>query len=385
MSAELQTSLKSLQLSEKRFRTLFETAPDAILVMDLQSAQILDANDASCLLYGYSQTEIRQLRITDLSVEPTKNLEAIQRGIHKAPFGYHKKRDGTVFPVEITSSDGLAIYTSFIRDISERQMAEAELQKYREHLEDLVSTRTAELEVAKDRAESADRLKSAFLANMSHELRTPLNSIIGFTGIILQGLVGPLNDEQQKQLGMVRGSSLHLLNLINDVLDISKIEAGQLQVVCAPFDMRTMLEKVIQALTPLAENKKLTLDAKIAPEVGTLVSDRRRVEQILINLVNNAVKFTDQGQIHVQCLASDDHLIVQVRDTGMGIKPENMKDMFKPFHQIDIGTARRFEGTGLGLSICQKLAELLGGEIQVASEWGKGSTFTCILPIECRS
>jgi signal transduction histidine kinase len=244
-------------------------------------------------------------------------------------------------------------------------------------------------------AQEADRLKSAFLAAMSHELRTPLNSIIGFTGIILQGLAGPLNAEQAKQLGMVQGSARHLLNLINDVLDISKIEAGQLEVACEPFDMRETIEEVVRTVTPLAEKKDLALVAEVSPEVGQIVSDRRRVEQILINLVNNAIKFAEAGQVTIKAdLISQianrkpvlspvevSQIRIHVVDTGIGIKPEDMGKLFVPFRQVETGLARRHEGTGLGLSICKRLVEMLGGEIWAESKWGVGSTFTFTLPV----
>jgi signal transduction histidine kinase/HAMP domain-containing protein len=231
-------------------------------------------------------------------------------------------------------------------------------------------------------AQEADRLKSAFLATMSHELRTPLNSIIGFIGILLQGLAGPLNDEQAKQLRMAQGSARHLLDLINDVLDISKIEAGQVKIVSEPFDVPQAIESVVRAVTPLAEKKGLHLVADVAPEVGQIVSDRRRVEQVLINLLNNAVKFTEQGEVRVACGVDDGWLVTRVSDTGIGIKPEDEDKLFEPFRQIDVGITRRYEGTGLGLSICKRLVETLGGEIWAESEWGVGSTFTFTLPLE---
>lgn len=231
-------------------------------------------------------------------------------------------------------------------------------------------------------AQEADRLKSAFLASMSHELRTPLNSIIGFTGILLQGLVGTLNDEQNKQLRMVQNSAHRLLDLINDILDISKIEAGQLEISVDTFDVRTAIERVVQTVTPLVEKKDLHLRVIVNPEDVKITSDQRRVEQILINLINNAIKFTEQGEVHLECKINNNWLETYVIDTGIGIKEEDMKSLFKPFHQVDTGLARQYEGSGLGLSICKRLVEKLGGEIWVESEWGVGSTFAFTLPLE---
>lgn len=255
-------------------------------------------------------------------------------------------------------------------DIAARWRVEIQLRKLNE-----------ELSVARDRAEVADRLKSAFLATMSHELRTPLNSIIGFTGIILRGLAGPLNAEQRKQLGMVQGSARHLLALINDVLDISKIEAGELKVIIAPFDARAVIGRVVDALRPMAEAKRLALRAEVAPEIGEMVSDVRRVEQILLNLLNNAVKFTERGEVTLRAAVEDGRLRVSVADTGIGIEPQDVEDIFRPFQQVDAGLTRAHEGTGLGLAISRRLAGLLRGEIHAASEWGKGSTFTVTLPL----
>ncbi len=231
-------------------------------------------------------------------------------------------------------------------------------------------------------AQEADQMKSAFLASMSHELRTPLNSIIGFTGILLQGLVGTLNDEQIKQLGMVKSSAAHLLELINDILDISKIEADQLKISIAPFKMNELIEKVVQTVSPLAEKKILPLLVYISPEVGQITSDQRRVEQILINLLNNAIKFTEKGEIRVECKQNDGWVETHVIDTGIGIRREDMQKLFSPFQQLDSGLSRRYEGTGLGLSICKRLLEKLGGTIWVESKWGVGSTFSFTLPIE---
>ncbi len=238
-----------------------------------------------------------------------------------------------------------------------------------------------ELKEAVFRAESADKLKSAFLATMSHELRTPLNSIIGFTGILLQKLVGPLSEEQEKQLKMVQSSARHLLELINDVLDISKIEAGQIDVIPESFTMENAIQKSVEKIIPMADKKGLVLTSTITPGSIEMFTDRRRVEQILINLLTNAVKFTDKGEVHLETHIENNYVVTRIIDTGIGIKPEDMAVLFKPFQQIDTGITRQYEGTGLGLSICKRLVELLGGKIWVESEWGKGSTFIITLPL----
>jgi PAS domain S-box-containing protein len=239
-----------------------------------------------------------------------------------------------------------------------------------------------ELKASKERAEDADRLKSAFLATMSHELRTPLNSIIGFTCIILDGLSGPINDEQKKQLNMVYNSAKHLLSLIQDILDVSKIESGQLKINISRFKIHTAIEGVIQSVKPLANSKGVSLCVKYDTQAEEIESDPRRVEQILLNLLSNAIKFTEKGEVKVECHIIDGQVITRITDTGIGIKPEHMDRLFKPFIQIDDGLSRRYEGTGLGLSICKKLIEMLGGSINARSEYGKGSVFTFTLPLK---
>jgi signal transduction histidine kinase len=250
------------------------------------------------------------------------------------------------------------------------------LKQVNQDMERRIVERTAELAAAMEKAKAADRIKSAFLATMSHELRTPLNSIIGFTGIILQGLAGPLNPEQHKQMSMVQGSARHLLALINDVLDISKIEAGQLTLSITSFDLKASIEKVVKQVSPLAEKKGLHLKVDIADDIGTATTDQRRLEQIILNLLSNAIKFTEQGHVGIACRTENDYYRLSVSDTGIGIQPEQLQKIFQPFHQVDTGLTRKYEGTGLGLSICKKIVEMMGGTIEVESRLGEGSTFT---------
>ena len=269
------------------------------------------------------------------------------------------------------------------------------LRDLNESLERKVSERTRELDAAKERAEAADRVKSAFLATMSHELRTPLNSILGFTGIVLKGMAGPLTPEQSKQLGMVQGSARHLLDLINDVLDISKIEAGQLEVRLAAFDLRASVTRVTGSVSPLLEKKGLSLRVVAPDSLPPILSDQRRVEQILLNLLQNAIKFTDRGGVTLTVELTDDFVpsgadrpvravSLRVSDTGIGIGREDLTLLFQPFRQIDSGLQRQHEGTGLGLAICRRLTGLLGGTIAAESSPGQGSSFTAVLPLEDR-
>ncbi len=291
------------------------------------------------------------------------------------------------------------------KEIFERKKAEEELRTHRDHLEELVQERTSELAVALVGAQESDRLKSAFLASMSHELRTPLNSIIGFTGIILQGMVGELNDEQRKQLNMVSGSAKHLLGLINDILDISKIAAGKVEIGPSRFEVAELTQMVEKMVSPMAAEKGLKLGISVSDGTPSAIySDNDRIKQVLINLLSNAVKFTESGEIELMVrpsmLASGASpeelekeelsgikadqaasLVFSVSDTGIGIKTESLADVFDEFKQIEGPLTMKAGGTGLGLAISKKMVEMMGGRIWAESEYGKGSCFHFTVPI----
>jgi signal transduction histidine kinase len=253
-------------------------------------------------------------------------------------------------------------------------------------LESRVRERTAELSAAKDRAEAANQRKSAFLATMSHELRTPLHAMMGFTGILLQKASGPLNQEQVKQLETVLGCARTLLGLVNDILDISKIETGQMEVFTEVFDLSVSVNRVKAMAQPLADKKGLTLRVELSPTLESLATDQRRFEQILLNLLYNAIKFTERGEVKVvgeivNGKGGQHWARLRVIDSGIGIRPEDIATVFKPFRQVDAGKKRHDEGSGLGLAICRQLSDLLGGDLEVESVYGAGSVFSLSLPL----
>jgi PAS domain S-box-containing protein len=373
---------ETLRKSEEKYRELVENANSIILRMDT-NGRITFFNEFAQKFFGYREEEVLGKTVIETIVPEKKtrgrDLENMIREIALYPERFVKNEN------ENMRKNGERAWIAWTnKPIFDTHGRHKETLCIGNDITDLKRTET-ELLHAKDAAESADHLKSAFLAAMSHELRTPLNSIIGFTGIMLQGLPGPLNPEQKKQLGMVNSSAHHLLSLINDVLDLSKIEAGQLEVRREPFDLQGSIRKVVQTVLPLAAKKALAIKFFISPEVTIIIGDQRRVEQILMNLLSNAIKFTDRGEITVECSLKTDTVATSVRDTGIGIRPEQQQELFRPFHQLDSGLTRRHEGTGLGLSICKRLLELMEGSISFVSEFGKGSVFTFVLPINPRS
>ena len=382
------------KVQEERFRSVVESAPNGFVIVN-RAGKITLVNTQTERLFGYAREELVGQDVELLVPERIRSKHSEYRsqffadpraramGSGRDLFGRHK--DGSEFPVEIglrpiVTTEGMQVLCAVV-DIGERKRAEQTLRALNK-----------ELRAATVMAQAADRLKSAFLATMSHELRTPLNSIIGFTGIILQELAGPLNEEQHKQLGMVQGSARHLLALINDVLDISKIEAGELTILSELFDLAVSIRKVAGIVRPLAEKKGLALTVNVLEGVDSMVGDSRRVEQILLNLLSNAIKFANTGTVTLTAEPVPEYLAkdgaapcpavrLRVADTGIGIKPDDMVQLFQPFRQLDSELTRKHDGTGLGLAICRRLATLMGGTIEAESNWGQGSVFTVTLPL----
>lgn len=378
--------------SENRFRTLTESAPIGIFKTDL-NGKCVYVNEQWLKIAGmtYEQAmgdgwvqgihpDDRRRIFDEWPSSPEKDFDLSNSFRWKTKDG--KVTETDVRAVTVFNHNGEKLgFIGTVSDVTQQKQAASELKVYRDQLEQLVEERTAELEIEKIKAQSADKLKSAFLATMSHELRTPLNSIIGFTGLLLNELAGPVNDEQKKQLGMVKNSGRHLLSLINDILDLSKIEAGELSFSLHSYDFGDSVEKIVTLLEPSAEAKGLDLTFELSPKDIWFVSDERRIEQVLINLVDNAVKFTEVGTVSLNCILDDNILKIAVTDTGIGIKEKDIGKLFVPFSQIDSGLTRNHQGTGLGLSISQKLVKMLGGTIEVESNFGSGSTFTVRFPL----
>lgn len=384
----LDTIATRAELEEQRhlMRSILDADPAAIYAYDLEGRLLL-GNATWLRLFGGSLRRVvgrrredfmeadlaREHRASDLEVIAAGESRLLEESVRGRTYATAKfpLRDlaGRLYAVGGVSSD--------ITDVRRMQQ---EIVAANRDLEAKVVERTAELTAAKEMAEAADRAKSAFLATMSHELRSPLNSIIGFTSILLEGLTGPLNDGQRKQLQIVNDSSRHLLAIINDLLDISRIEAGSLEIVARPFLLQPVIERVLGRFTLQARQKGIEFGQAGAACAETVCADERRVEQIVANLVSNAVKFTDQGSVRLRVHATAEELRVAIEDTGPGIAPADQGRLFQHFSQLKPRDGKLREGTGLGLAISDRLARAMGGRILLESRVGAGSTFTLLLP-----
>ena len=381
-------------LLEQRFRELLEAAPDAIMQVDAEGKIIL-MNRVTEDMFGYTRDELM-----GQPVEVLIPRELHARHVeHRAHYRQHPmtrtmgsglalegiRKDGSRFPVEISlspseSTEGFRV-TAIIRDTTERKNAEERLRRVQEEYTQRLAETNAELAMTNREIERANRLKSEFLASMSHELRTPLHTIIGFSELLGEELEGPLNEKQQRFVQHIHKDSLHLLELINDILDISKIEADRLELRPEPFDFTALVAESLASIRSLAEAKSHILETAL--DVPTAVeADRLRIKQVLVNLLSNAIKFTPEGgRIRLEARVQELFVVVSVSDAGVGIPVEEHDSIFDKFHQVGATTKGIREGTGLGLAITKRLVEQHGGMIQVESKPRQGSTFRFTLPL----
>lgn len=381
--------------SEGRFRQLLDAAPDAILEVD-GDGRIVLMNQAAERAFGYARAELLTQPIEVLVPAAMRGRHAGHRhGYQHAPdvrpmgIGLEleaQRKDGSRFPVEISLSpvqyEGEKRITAIVRDVSERRQTQDRLREIQDRHAREWAAANAQLEARNLEIERANRLKSEFLASMSHELRTPLHTIIGFSELLGEGLDGELNATQRRFVEHIHRDSLHLLELINDILDLSKIEAGRLELRCEVFALEAALQEVLATIRPQAAAKSQRLRVSAVEDIH-LEADRVRFKEILYNLLSNAVKFTGEGgAISISVLPVGDFAQIAVQDTGIGIAAGHQAAVFDAFHQVGATTKGVREGTGLGLAITRRLVEQHGGRLCLQSELGEGSCFSFGIPLD---
>jgi PAS domain S-box-containing protein len=388
--------LRRVRDGEERYRQLLETASDAILVTDDATGRIVDANHRAGALLGVPFESL-------VGLDPRAFVHANDDG--DAGDGHasaHVQRaDGARTPVEITASttivEGRRVRQSILRDVTERERAAAaqraaaaaleksfaEVERARHVSEErafALARQTVELDAARQAALESVRVKSEFVSTMSHELRTPLNVILGYVDILEDAGVGAVTSEQKDILGRVHQSALHLLELIDATLAIGRLDAERETVLATPLDVGALFDEVVTSLEPLAAAGVVLRAHETLGGVRPAL-DRVKLKTIVRNLVGNALKFTDTGMVTVTMRPDGPAVVLEVRDTGIGMRPEELPLIFEMFRQCDGSTTRRYGGVGLGLHIVKRLVDLLDGTIEVASTWGVGTTFTVRLPV----
>ena len=387
----------ALKQSEARYRVIFEGANEGIIAVRHEDRSFLYINPAMSALFGYTHDEFLQLTVTHLHPSETlpyvlAEFESLVRGektlVANIPC---IRKDGSVFYADVKAAlarlDNQEVLVSFFSDVTERLQAEDALIAERNSLAHRVEERTADLSQVNAELSRAVRAKDEFLANMSHELRTPLNAILGLSESLLEEFRGPLNERQQESLHTIEISGHHLLALINDILDLAKVESGRMEVQMDPVVITEMCVSSLLFVKEQALKKHLHLEYRVDDQQATMYADAKRLKQMLVNLLSNAVKFTEAGgqvSLEVQTDAEAGVVRFAVEDTGIGMNPEGMGRLFQSFVQLDSRLSRQHEGTGLGLALVRRLAELHGGSVTVESELGQGSRFTIALPYTSR-
>jgi PAS domain S-box-containing protein len=384
--SEQEANARAEMLAERRFRELLENAPDAILQVNPTGAIVI-ANRTAETMFGYTREELVGKNVDLLVPEANRahhpaHRKALADAGKTRPMGlgldlFAQRKDTSKFPVEISLSpmkteNGVHV-TAVIRDVTERKLTEQRVRTLQESY-------MTELEARHKEAERLNQLKSEFMASISHELRTPLHTIIGFAELMQEEGEGPLNFKQRRFMQHIHVDSEHLLGLINDVLDLSRIEAGGLHLRTEPVRLLLIVAESITAIQPYADSRSVII--RLVGDIDfSVIADPMRLRQILYNLLSNAAKFSlPGGEVHVDAIVEQDFVRVTVSDTGMGIAPEECAHIFEKFYQVGLTSAGVREGTGLGLAICKQLVEMQKGTIWVESELGKGSKFHFTLP-----
>jgi PAS domain S-box-containing protein len=385
----------TLRGSEERFRTIFEQAAVGFAQI-APSGQFLRLNERFCDILGYSQEELYQMKFPEIIhpdfVQP--GLTEIDKILNGESNQYitdkqYIRKDGSCVWAHLTVSalhdekGQVVFFTAVIEDISQRKLFETALDEERSSLAQRVDERTAELKMANAELARAARLKDEFLASMSHELRTPLTSILGLTEALLKQIYGELNEKQLRSLRYLDESAHHLLSLINDILDLSKIEAGKFELEPEPVSLESICQSSLQFVKQDAHKKRIMVSHVFDEKIGLIMADSRRLKQIMVNLLGNAVKFTPEGgRVGLEVLGDQDteQLSISIWDTGIGIDEKDFPALFQPFVQLDGRLNRNYAGTGLGLSLVQRLVNLHEGTITVKSKPGQGSRFTITIP-----
>jgi PAS domain S-box-containing protein len=377
--AERKQAQEALARELARSKGLLDASFDGIVVIDAQG-YVVDANESYARMMGRTLDETLQLHISDWdaqwSPQELDDIVTTGRFVDCTFETVHRRKDGSTYEVEITVSNVAVgdeiLQLCICRDITERKRSEEQLRLSNERMS------LANAELAR-----AARLKDEFLASMSHELRTPLNAILGLAEALIEDIFGPLNDEQREHLTTIEKSGKHLLALINDILDLSKVESGRMELEITPVPVEEFCTSCLSFVKQQAHQKRIQLDCRIDPELVEIDIDERRIRQVLVNLLSNAVKFTPENgtvQLQVRGDSFRESLDFSVTDTGIGIAPEHLDKLFQPFVQIDSALSRRYAGTGLGLALVRRIAELHGGSVALESQEGKGSRFTVSLP-----
>jgi len=376
---DLKQAMGSVQASEERFRGIYETMADGYIRDALPGGEILEANPAAARICGYSSVEaLKQKSAWDFVANPADNARIAEL--------FQKQDEFQGLELELLRADGSHVPVLYngriLRDdegrpaVLEATFFDMSAQKETE----------AELEQARANAEDASRAKSVFLANMSHELRTPMNAIIGYSEILQEDAEDEGNEDAARDLGKIHAAGTHLLRLINDVLDLSKVEAGKMELYLESFQVSAMVEQVVNTIDALVKKNDNHLKVEVDPSLGEMQADLTKVRQALFNLLSNAAKFTHEGEIALVVRGEreqgEDWVQMAVTDSGIGIPPEKLHHVFEEFSQADESTTRDYGGTGLGLPISRRFCQMMGGDITLASTPGEGSTFTIRLPMQ---